>query len=91
MNKVKYIVIEGSYREMIIFGDTRQHVDVANKFLNDYNKIVSAGFLNICQGFDIAGHPIVSVQAYGESISLNVKSDPERDTKLAKRTLDLED
>lgn len=87
MNKVKYIVIEGSYREMFIFGDTRQHAEVWDKFRNNSNEIVSAGFLNIGIGPD--GN--ATVQAYGESISLNVKSNPERDTKLAKRTLNLED
>lgn len=87
MNKVKYIVIESNYREMFIFGETRQHADIWDKFRNNHNKVVSAGFLSI--GLDDKGNPTVS--AYGESISLNLKSDPERDTKLAMRTLDLED
>lgn len=70
---------------MIIFGDTRQHSSVAEKFKNEYNEIVSAGFLSF--GIGPNGNPTVS--AYGESISLNIKSDPERDTKLAQKTLDL--
>jgi hypothetical protein len=88
MSKVKYIVVEGSFREMIIFGDTKQHADIAQKFKNEYNEIVSAGFLSV--GYADVGSNAIAVRAYGESVSLGLKSDPNRDSKLAGRTLGID-
>jgi len=82
MKETKYIVYDsGLCEEMIIFGNTLQHADVARAM---GVTPLSAGFLNI--GIDENNE--VSVRAYGESISLKLESG-EHDTSIAARVLGL--
>lgn len=78
MNRVKYIRTKDN--EIIIFGEIMQHSDFRNFHP------VSAGFISF--GI-IKGNPTCS--CYGESISLNMKSNPEDDTMYAKRQLGMLD
>lgn len=81
--QTKYIVFTGPYtEEMLIFGDTLKHSDVAIR-MGVLNNMISAGFLHI--SLDEEGSP--TVKAYGESTSLEVKARPEKDTYLAQRVL----
>ena len=73
MARVKYIRTKNN--EIIIFGELMQHSDFRH-----FNP-VSAGFISIGIGKD--GNPDCS--CYGESISLKLKSDTEKDTIIAKR------
>lgn len=83
MSSTKYIVYDsGVDAEMIIFGDSLQHVDVAHQ-MKITDSIISAGFLLI----RLNKKTEVSVDAYGKSMSLDVPSIPEFDTKLAKKVL----
>ena len=75
MDKIKYIRTQDD--EIIIFGEIMQH----SEFKIWYPK--SAGFISI--GIDENGNP--SCRCYGESISLNLKSNPEEDTQLARYQL----
>jgi hypothetical protein len=77
MGKVKYIRTKDD--EIIIFGEIMQHSDFRN-----FNP-VSAGFISF--GINNDGNPTCS--CYGESYSLNMESNPEEDTMLAKRQLGL--
>ena len=79
MNRVKYIRTKDN--EIIIFGEIMQHSDFRN-----FNP-VSAGFISF--GINKEGNPTCS--CYGESISLNMKSNPEDDTMYAKRQLGMLD
>ena len=77
--KVKYIVTQN--KELIVFGELMQHKEFAH-----FNPI-SAGFISF--GINKDGNP--SCSCYGESISLGIKSNPEYDTILAKRQLNMLD
>ena len=79
MNKVKYIRTKDD--EIIIFGEIMVHSDFR------HFKPVSAGFISF--GINKEGHP--TCRCYGESISLNMESNPEEDTLLAKRQLGMLD
>ena len=79
MNKVKYIKTKDN--EIIIFWEIMQHSDFRNFHP------VSAGFISF--GINKEGNPTCS--CYGESISLNMKSNPEDDTMYAKRQLGMLD
>jgi hypothetical protein len=79
MNKVKYIRTKDD--EIIIFGEIMQHKDFRNF------SPVSAGFISF--GINKEGNPTCS--CYGESISLNMESNPEDDTMYAKRQLGMLD
>jgi hypothetical protein len=79
MNKVKYI--RTNHNEIIIFGEIMNHSDFSR-----FNPI-SAGFISF--GLNREGNPTCS--CYGESISLNMKSNPEEDTLIAKRQLGMLD
>ena len=79
MNKVKYI--RTNHNEIIIFGEIMNHSDFSR-----FNPI-SAGFISF--GLNREGNPTCS--CYGESISLKMKSNPEEDTLLAKRQLNMLD
>jgi hypothetical protein len=79
MNRVKYIRTKDN--EIIIFAEFMNHSDFRN-----FNP-VSAGFISF--GINKEGNPTCS--CYGESISLNMKSNPEEDTLLAKRQLNMLD
>jgi hypothetical protein len=79
MNRVKYIRTKDN--AIIIFAEFMNHSDFRN-----FNP-VSAGFISF--GINKEGNPTCS--CYGESISLNMKSNPEEDTLLAKRQLNMLD
>jgi hypothetical protein len=68
----KYIVFENA--GMVIFQEHNTHEEVRNRFHNDTP--VSAGFAQIGLDGEIFFH------CYGESISLKLKADTERDSKL---------
>jgi len=74
--KVKYIILEDN--SPILFGQTLTHKTVADAM---GQKVNGAGFCSIDKS-NITGD--ISVQVFGESISLNIKSKPE-DSKLIKR------
>jgi hypothetical protein len=80
MNKVKYIRTKDD--EIIIFGEIMQHSDFRN-----FNP-VSAGFIS----FGI--HPESrnpTCSCFGRSVSLNLDSNEEEDTRLAKMQLGMMD
>jgi hypothetical protein len=79
MNKVKYIRTKDN--EIIIFGEIMQHSDFRNFHP------VSAGFISF--GINKEGNPTCS--CYGSSYSLNMRSNGEEDTLLAKRQLGMLD
>ena len=83
--KTKYIVYDSVLSaEMIIFGNTLQHADVADQ-MRVKHLIISAGFLSV--GTNAKG--FTQVEAFGNSISLDVKSNEEFDSALAKKVLDI--
>jgi hypothetical protein len=76
--KQKYVITNDLV--IIVFPELLQHSEF-KKF-----EPVSAGFIS----FGVKeGNPTCS--CYGESISLGLKSDPEEDTKIAKRQLNMQD
>jgi hypothetical protein len=77
--KQKYVMTEE--RVIIVFPELLQHSEFKR-----FNP-VSAGFISF--GVNKQGNPTCS--CYGESISLGLKSDPERDTDIAKRQLNMLD
>jgi hypothetical protein len=79
MNKVKYIRTKDD--EIIIFGEIMQHSDFRNF------QPVSAGFISF--GINKEGNPTCS--CYGRSVSLNLDSNEEEDTQLAKLQLGMLD
>lgn len=74
MMKTKYIKTKDD--EIIVFGEIMNHSDF--RFMNP----VSAGFISF--GIDEQGNP--TCKCYGHSVSLNLPSDEEKDTLLARRT-----
>ena len=79
MSKVKYIRTKDN--EIIIFGEIMQHSNFRR-----FNP-VSAGFISF--GINKEGNTTCS--CYGESISLNIQSNPEEDTLYAKMQLGMLD
>jgi hypothetical protein len=77
--KTKYIITKN--KEIIVFPELLQHSD-----FKDFNPI-SAGFISI--GINQHGNP--SCTCYGKSVSLGLESNPEEDTKLARRQLNMLD
>ena len=77
--KTKYVITKN--KEIIVFPELLQHSDFK------HFSPISAGFISI--GINEQGNP--SCSCYGESISLGLKSNPEEDTKLAKRQLNMLD
>ncbi len=83
MISTKYIVFDsGIDTEMMIFGSSLQHVDVAAQ-MKITDSLISAGFLDI--GINSKGK--IFVEAYGNSLSLDIESIVEFDTELAKKVL----
>ena len=78
-SKVKYIVTKDN--EIVVFGEIMQHSDF--RHMNP----IRAGF--IAFGVNKEGNPTCS--CYGKSISLGMDSDPELDTQIAKRQLNMLD
>jgi hypothetical protein len=77
--KTKYVITED--KVIIVFPELIQHSEF--KHFNP----TSAGFISI--GVNKQGNP--SCSCYGESISLGLKSNPEKDTELAKKQLNMLD
>lgn len=77
--KTKYVITKN--KEIIVFPELLQHSDFK------HFSPISAGFISI--GINEQGNP--SCSCYGESISLGLKSNPEEDTELAKRQLNMMD
>jgi hypothetical protein len=77
-DKTKYIIIEKSCNDLpIIFPEFINHRDMVNP--ND--KVISAGFVK----FYVNESGNVDISCYGESVSLDVKSRGDIDTKLMER------
>lgn len=73
---LKYIIVDDGLNEKpIIFSNLDQHNDIAYRLSW---KPVSAGFVTMVNG---------QAECYGESISLNIKSRPEEDSKIINRFL----
>lgn len=78
MTTAKYIRTKNY--EIIVFSDLQQHKDFK------HFDPVSAGFIT----FDykmVEGSPEVTCNCYGESESLGLKSDEEKDSRLARRQI----
>lgn len=76
--RVKYVITKD--KEIIVFSELFNHSDFRS------NNPISAGFIS----FGVKdGNPTCS--CYGESISLGLKSNPEEDTMIAKRQLNMMD
>jgi hypothetical protein len=73
--KQKYIITNN--KEIIVFTELLQHSDFK------HFKPISAGFISF--GINEKGNPTCS--CYGKSISLGLESNPEQDTKIAKKQL----
>ena len=73
LDPAKYVIIDGS---VIVFSAAIQHKDMVG-----YNeKCESAGFVKFYATTNEYGETVVKANAYGESISLGIKSNPEKDT-----------
>lgn len=77
--KTKYVITED--KTIIVFPELLQHSEFKR-----FNP-TSAGFISF--GVNKEGNPTCS--CYGESISLGLKSNPEVDTWIAKRQLNMLD
>jgi hypothetical protein len=80
MVKVKYVIVNGS---AIVFSGAIQHKDMVG--LND--NVEGAGFVYFQTEKDSFGDTIIVAKAYGESISLGIKSRGEEDSKLITRQI----
>lgn len=80
MNKMKYIVVDnGSWIDPYIFSEAVQHFEMAS---NIHGDVISAGFVYWTPN---------GLECYGESISLDVKSRPEEDSKMINKMLGASD
>jgi len=70
--KIKYIVID--FIAPVLMSIASQHSDFGR-----YKKVTSAGFCSVDQNVDTGKF---EVHCWGESISLNIKSDPEHDARV---------
>jgi hypothetical protein len=77
--KTKYIITKD--KEIIVFPELLQHSEF-RRF-----EPISAGFISF--GVNKQGNP--SCSCYGESVSLGLKSNPDEDTMIAKRQLNMLD
>jgi hypothetical protein len=77
--KVKYVITKD--KQIIVFSETIQHSQFKGM------ELISAGFISF--GINKQGNP--SCSCYGESASLGLKSNPEEDTLIAKRWLNMLD
>jgi len=74
---VKYIVFD--YNIPVLFPDYAVHAEVASEMKDRYGDPTSAGF--------VARNADGTFSAYGESTSLDIKSDPKRDSQLITRMM----
>lgn len=82
MNRLKYIIAShpnySSLSAPILFGELHKHSEVAMGF-----KVTSAGFVDIT----VDTHGVSTATCFGESVSLNIKSDPIEDKIKIERLL----
>ena len=85
--RIKYIILNDEIP--ILFPDFVNHSYMAERFSCD--KITSAGFVQlvvekvkITLGTKICDYDQITPHAYGESVTLKLKSNPERDSNLMK-------
>lgn len=79
-NRMKYIVVEGHLCDKIyIFSEADEHWDIANKI---DGTVLSAGFVGLASN---------GLFCWGKSVSLDVGSRPEADTKLLRREFGVDD
>ena len=84
MSEQKYVVVtENGIESAILFHGVLTHSEV--KVFG--GEIVSAGFFSWGIKKDECGNPIFSSRAYGDSVSLGLKSRPEIDSRLIDRTI----
>ena len=75
MNEVKYVIVGGS---AIVFSAAIQHKDMVG-----YNqKCEGAGFVRFRVSKDSYGEDVITAHCYGKSISLDIKSRPEEDSRI---------
>lgn len=80
INRTKYIIFDsGLNDEIVIFSDMQEHAHIARGL----GMIVSAGFISI--GFNEDGQ--LDASCFGKSVSLDVESRPEIDSKIARKAL----
>lgn len=79
MNEMKYIIVDdGMMEKPVIFDDATDHSQMASDLFGFKKDVVSAGFVSFSKD---------GLQCYGRSVSLNIKSRPEEDSKLINRML----
>jgi hypothetical protein len=72
-NKAKYVIVDGN---VIVFTPAIEH-----RSMVPYGKnCTSAGFVQFYKGVDSWGDEVIKASAFGESISLGIKSNPEEDS-----------
>ena len=80
MYKAKYVIVGGS---AIVFSAAIQHSEMVG-----YNqKCEGAGFVSFSTKVDSYGETIIVANAYGESISLGIKSRGEEDSMIITRQI----
>ena len=83
---MKYIIVQsGGCETPILFTELMDHCQVAGGL-----KVVSAGFVSIgTKRVDtgIGGYEELECTAYGKSVSLNLSSRPDEDTRLITRAI----
>lgn len=87
---MKYIVYENTMtgaQHGIIFGTELEHIEVGRMIKGDCPiiQLVSAGFCVISDNLDPDALSCYKISAYGESVSLNLKSREEEDSKILSR------
>jgi hypothetical protein len=80
MSGVKYIIVNGS---AIVFSSAIQHSDMARGL----GTVAGAGFVTFGSKQDEYGETIITAYCYGESISLDIKSRGDVDSKIVTRQI----
>jgi len=80
MFDVKYIIADG---RAIVFSSAIQHSDMARGF----NFVEGAGFVTFGSKQDEYGETIITAHCYGESISLDIKSRGDIDSRIVTRQI----
>ena len=84
----KYIIIDRV--KAVLFAHGIEHIDEANG-----RNVTSAGFVRITACISSSGHnnselwensaPVITVMCFGRSTSLNIDSNPDRDSKIIRK------
>lgn len=80
MFDVKYIIADG---RAIVFSSAIQHSDMARGF----NFVEGAGFVTFRSEKDEYGETITKANCYGKSISLNIESRGDIDSRIVTRQI----